>query len=372
MRKKRIIVDAHIFDKERQGTTTYIKGFYTAFCKQFDGEFEVFFCAMDIDNLAFHFPDIDPKYFIKLKFRSSAIRLVFEIPYVIRKHKIDFAHFQQIVPFVKNCIFIVTIHDLLFKDLPDKFSFFYRLSRNFLFERALRKSDIKLTVSHYSLNSIIQYYGIKEVFITPNAINSDFLSEINKIESANYVRNKYGLTKYILYVSRIEPRKNHLELMKVFYDLGLGKKGYQLLFVGKNDIEVKGLSDYISQLDEEARSHFYWLDTIDDKEILHVYNAAELFVYPSLAEGFGIPPIEAVSLGVNTICSNLTAMSDFSFLEGNLFNPLDYLEFRNVLKNNLANSNLSHVLSQRKQTVRSKYNWDSGIKILYNAIREIK
>lgn len=369
-RKKSILVDAHILDKEAQGLGTYIKGVYNAFIDLYGDKYNVYIAANNTDLLASSFPKVNPESILKLKQCSSLERLTRVLPNLIRKHKIDFAHFQQITPLIKNCRFIVTIHDLLFNDFPEKFSLSYKVSRNILFRYSFRISDLRLTVSEYSKDAIKRHYNFEDVYITPNGVSNNFFEPYSKAESIDYVFKKYGVRNYILYVSRIEERKNHLMLLKAYRDMKLFKKGFSLVFVGRNDIPVNSLEAEISSLTAEERSNFLWLQYVDDNDLLEIYRAAFLFVYPSAAEGFGIPPIEAAALHINTLCSNVTAMQDFSFFGQNHFDPNNYTVFLKTLDYSLNNEPSKEELEKRSNLIKEKYNWIASAKLLYSLIED--
>jgi glycosyltransferase involved in cell wall biosynthesis len=370
LKKTRLLVDAHIFDKERQGTTTYIKGLYNVFFDLYKDEYEVFFCADNIEALQEDFPAVPSEQFIRMPKKTPIHRLFLQFPKIVKEYNIDYAHFQQIAPVIKNCKFIVTIHDLLFNDIPDKFSLSYRVSRNILFKNALRQSEIKLTVSQYSKDSIKQYYGFEDVEVTPNAISGAFKVAYNKELAQERIKEKYGIQDYILFVSRIEHRKNHSLLLKAFKALKLYKSKINLVFVGRNDIAVKELNEEIDNLSEEEKAYFNWYHFVSDEDLLTLYQGASMFVYPSLAEGFGIPPIEAAALGVNTLCSNLTAMRDFKFLEDNLFDPNDFQHFCELIQKNIDNPPSQEILENRKQKIYNQYNWEYSARVLHENIQK--
>lgn len=369
MKKIRLLVDAHIFDKERQGTTTYIKGLYNAFYDLYKEQYDIFLCADNIVELRKEFPEFPKEQFIYMPKKTPIHRLIFQIPNIIKKYNINYSHYQQIAPIRKKGKYIITIHDLLFNDIPDKFSLFYKASRNFLFKKALKQSEIRLTVSEYSKKSIKYYYNIENIEITPNAISNIFKDDFVKEEVLSEIEKKYGFNKYILFVSRIEERKNHLLLLQAYRKLGLAKKGIHLVFVGRNDIPVPLLELELKGLTDIEKKHFHWFKFVSDEDLLNLYKGADLFVYPSLAEGFGIPPVEAASLGINTICSNLTAMKDFSFLGDNLFDPKDFETFCQLLEKNISNPPKREVLEERRSIIHAKYNWEFSAKVLHESIQ---
>jgi glycosyltransferase involved in cell wall biosynthesis len=325
----KIFVDGHVFDGPYQGTTTFIKGLYSEIAKMHP-KLEILMGARDIKKLEKEFPPMPNLNFVSYT-NSNKLRLFWDIPIIIKKYKPDVAHFQYISPpITKSTKYIVTIHDLLFNDFPDEFSALYRISRNIFFKKSALSADIITTDSQYSKELINKYYGIKKdkIYVIPIGINQKYLEKVDKKKAKSYILEKYGIYNYILYVSRIEPRKNHHLLLKSYLDLELWKKGICLVFIGSVSIKNVNFINIFDGVPKLIKRHIYLIDQIGEDDIIKFYAGAELFVYPSKAEGFGIPPIEASALGVKTICSNSTAMADFDFLGSGLFNCFDLNELK--------------------------------------------
>jgi glycosyltransferase involved in cell wall biosynthesis len=357
MNKIKILVDAHIFDHSYQGTATYIKGLYNSLVKQ--DQIEIVLCACDTDNLKVHFPN--PKFkFLKLQTHSKFKRLAIEYPQIIRKGDFDFAHFQYIVPLFKKCKTINTIHDLLFLEYPQYFPWSYRFTKGILFKYSAKKSDVILTVSEYSKKSLTKYFNLKteDVIVTPNAITNETLN----------TQKNLNKEKFILYVSRFEPRKNHIALLQAFLNLRLYEKGYNLVFIGskKEKIEEEAFNNLISLIPAEIKQFVLFLEKLNDEELNNYYKQATAFVFPSLAEGFGIPPLEAAINNCKVLCSNSTAMEDFSFFKYQ-FDPNDSIEFE--LKLNQLLKDDDYPYQEIKENIQKKYNWDI---IAKNYFEELK
>src|SRR5690554_766941 len=207
MKQKKIFADCHVFDGTFQGTTSYLKGLYSELIKT---KSNIYYLASDNpENLEKIFGRHSNVVYLKYRYKNKFLRLLRDIPSLIKKHKIDFAHFQYIVPPIKRCNYIVTIHDVLFLDFPLYFPKSYRVRNKFLFNWSAKQSDVVLTVSYYSKQRIQKHFGISEVSVTYNAIDPVFLEDYNKPEVQSYIKSAFGIENFFLFVSRFEPRKNH-------------------------------------------------------------------------------------------------------------------------------------------------------------------
>jgi glycosyltransferase involved in cell wall biosynthesis len=309
----KILVDAHVFDSGSQGTTSYIKNLYNALVDF--PNIQITLCANNVKNLKNIFTN-EKFEFIDLKVKSKIWRLFYEFPKIIERGKFDFAHFQYVVPVRKKCLYINTIHDILFLNFPNYFDLFYRITKGFLFKLSAKKSDIIFTVSQFSKNCIVETFSISKdkVYVLPNTV------QISKISSMD-VKEKYGIRNFIHYVARFEPRKNQIGLLKAYLNSDLSNN-YDIVFIGrkKDKIEKKYYEEFVKLIPTNKKKNIHLFEDLCFEELTAFYRQSSCFVYPSFAEGFGIPPIEA---GVNcckVLSSNQTAMADFSFFKYT-FNP---------------------------------------------------
>lgn len=369
MKKIKLLVDARNFGGEGQGSLTYLKGLYLALLENYSDDYELYFAGYNEAAVMEVFGKYNVR-FLLLKNKSRLKLWLNEFPDLIHQNDIEFAHFQYITPIKKTCRYIVTTHDVLFNDFPEEFGWSYRAQRNFLFKRSLLQSDIRLTVSEYSRRKIAQHYRIDAdtIEITPNAPMESFLASFDREESQEFVQNNFGLDKYILYVSRLEPRKNHRTLLKAWQDLELAKQGVHLVFVGNNTLDNRSLTQSFNHLTQKESTHFHWMKNVSDEDLLELYRAANLFVYPSKAEGFGIPPLEAAVLGVNTICSNVTAMQDFNFFKNNHISPDNSDLLRTMIWLNITLPTPQTELDNITQIIRKKYSWERSAGVLHGEV----
>ncbi|MEZ4792899.1 MAG: glycosyltransferase family 1 protein [Gelidibacter sp.] len=361
-----ILIDAHVFDDKHQGTRTYLKGLYSELIP-LAKDWNFFMVANDIANLKDEFGEHANVTYIPLKSHNKFYRLLVELPAIIRKYNIDYSHYQYVGTPIKAGKQIITTHDILFeqKEFKSYFPFKYRLTNSFLFKRSAKHADVLLTVSKYSRHKISELYDIplETIHVTPNAVHANFKRHSFQ-EASNGILD---LGKYILYVARIEPRKNHLALLKAFTELQLAQKGYKLVFIGRKDIPNPELEAYNAKSKPINGDAVVWLDSIPNDELASYYQHCELFVFPSFAEGFGIPPLEAMATGCKLLCSKNTAMADFNLPESLTFDPYNVGELKLKMQQQL---NTDEVLVDMYNKILEKYNWNRVAADFFGLIHE--
>lgn len=358
--KNSIFVDCHVFDGGFQGSRSYIKGLYSELLNN-HSDMKIYMAAYDIENLRNEFGEYENLIYLKYSSKNKFFRLSFEIPYLLRKNSIECAHFQYMVPIFKMCKEIVTIHDMLFLDYPMYFGYKYKILYNILFKIAAKRADLLLTVSQYSRKRISHHCKINldDIFVIPNGVNTKTLQP-RQIQKMNY--------KFILYVSRIEERKNHLSLLKAYVKSNLWISNMKLIFAGKQSSKTMALYQYLDSLPSKIKQNVVFC-VPDNDTLAQLLNNCECFVYPSIAEGFGIPPLEAAVLGKKVLCSDTTAMADFKNLGFCMFDPFDIdalsIKLKNICdeKNVKSHNNITEIL----QT----YQWEhisSQYRLLLNGL----
>ncbi|MDE6382078.1 MAG: glycosyltransferase family 4 protein [Muribaculaceae bacterium] len=367
----RILIDAHCFDHQgTEGIDTYIKGIYTRL-PALAPEAEFCFAARDTARLRSIFGDAPNTDFISLNASTRLRRILSEFPRIIRHIGADAAHFQYFAPPVLKCRTIVTLHDILFKDFPQFFPSAYRLSRDPVFRHSSRRADILTTVSSYSRDRISHHYGISpdSIEVIPNAVADDFF-DIDADAARSFAGSR-GVRPYILNVSRIEPRKNQLALLQAYTGLNLAQRGYDLVLINQPALPVAEFDRYLASIPGETRRHIHTPVAVSHDELRMWYAGAALFVYPSMAEGFGIPPIEAGAARIPVICNDSTAMSDFAFFGPNLADLSRPGILERLMERNLAAPPSADELKNISDTIRTHYSWQESAESLLAIMKKI-
>jgi len=361
-----VFIDGYLLNKEPQGATTYIKELYKEVAIM-NPEIQFFIGYFEDRSIKKEFIGIENLIFIHYKNKSRVFRMTYEIPKLIKTQNIDFAHFQYVIPLIKNkkCKYITTIHDILFNDFPSYFSVIYRLKRNFLFRQSAKNCDYLLTVSNYSKQAIKSKYKLnnKKIYITPNGVNKTFFKPYDKEKSKKIIKEKYGFDDFVLYVSRVEPRKNQELLLRSYLETELDKTSAHLVFIGANSINNLDFQKLLYNLDINKKKKIHYYEKIPPKDLMTFYQAAKLFIYPSKAEGFGIPPLEAGALKIPVLCSNSTAMKPYIFFKPYLCDPNNESVYIKKFKEFIEHYS-SIDLDFIQKEIKKQYSWSKSAKIL--------
>lgn len=250
---------------------------------------------------------------------------------------------------------ITTIHDLSFYRNSQWFSFYYRAFYKIMTPILVRYVNKIITVSEFSKSEIINILRVpkEKITVVYNAVSFPSTSEVSE--------NKEN---YILAVSSIDPRKNFLALIKAFNSMN--QQEYQLYIVGKNDRVFKGndLGDFCS------RNNIKFLGYIFDKALIDYYKKASLFVYPSLYEGFGIPPIEAMSCGCPVLVSDIPVIREVCGDAAFYCNPYDYADIAARMKQILSDKkNVINKINKGFEQIK-QYNWEESAQKVLALIKE--
>ncbi len=201
---------------------------------------------------------------------------------------------------------VVTIHDLIFLRLPHM----YRLSDRYIYEKRYRYScetaDRIVAVSRQTADDIVEFFNISpdKIDVVYQGCNPMFNTEVPLIEK-EILRMKYMLPKsFILYVGTIEERKNLLTLIKAMH---YGKMDIPLVVIGK---PTPYLNKIIEFIERHSLINIIFCDIVQNQDLPGLYQLADLFVYPSIFEGFGIPILEALYSRVPVITSRSSSMTE--------------------------------------------------------------
>jgi glycosyltransferase involved in cell wall biosynthesis len=279
---------------------------------------------------------------------SPWLRLPFAIPRELRRRPVDLMHFQMIAPPVTATPFVLTLNDIAWETNPEVFPWPIRLRLKLLVGRDARRAARVLTVSEYSKRLICERYGIAadRVAVTYHGADERFRRIGADATAAVRARFRLGDEGYVLYVGKLQARKNLVRLLEAF-DRVVRERGIRqrLVLVGKRTWLSDDLFAALERLPSRERVVVTGEVSFDD--LVALYNAATVFAFPSLAEGFGLPPLEAMACGTPVVSSNASSLPEVVGDAGLLFDPLDTDALARALAEALGSESLRRTLVER-------------------------
>ncbi|ASW73711.1 glycosyl transferase family 1 [Chryseobacterium piperi] len=222
---------------------------------------------------------------------------------------------------------VVTIHDLIFMRYPQYYSFFDRKIHLWKFKKAAQNADRIIAISEQTKRDIIQYLKVPEdkIEVIYQGCHQAFKEE-QPSELIHATQEKFNLPeRFILNVGTIEPRKNLLNIVKAIKDTNI-----PLVVVGRKTKYYKKVEAFIRK--NKMEKQVYFLEGVSMDELAILYKLADIFVYPSFFEGFGIPVIEALFSKTVTITSNTSCLPEAGGKDSVYVNPENELDIRSKIQ----------------------------------------
>ncbi|MDP4143481.1 MAG: glycosyltransferase family 1 protein [Bacillota bacterium] len=282
-------------------------------------------------------------------------------PHSISRNNIDIYHVPQNGIGISqniNCKKVVTIHDLIPYIMPETVGRGYLLK--FLREvpRIVNHIDGIITVSEWSKKDILKFFPIdpNKIFVTPLAADIKY-KPLDKHCCKQLLQAKYNIDKpFVLYIGGFSPRKNVPSLIKAFSKVCKdSNREYILVLAGAKRDESSTLIKLCDELSISDKVLF--TGYIPEQDLPLLYNACEVFVYPSIYEGFGLPPLEAMNCGTPVITSNCSSIPEVVGDGGILLDNLDENTIADSLQLVLFDKKLQGSLSERSLIRSKEFSW---------------
>lgn len=287
---------------------------------------------------------------------------IWSLPKYLRENPVDVYHTQYITPFfVPKKIKIITIvHDISFNFFPQFIKFSDLFFLKILIPRSLKRADKIIGVSQFTRNEIIGYYKInpEKVEWIHNAVSDNFFREILP-EELEAVQKKYGLPeKFILYLGTMQPRKNLPFLIEAYAKTKTKLPEIKLVLAGK-----RGGRNFDEKIGETVKKHslekdIFFPGFIDETDKPVVFKLARVFCFPSLYEGFGIPILEAMALGVPVVASDIPPHEEITGDSVLLFDRQNLDDLAQKLHDICTQDNLRKNLIIQGEAQAEKFSWE--------------
>lgn len=299
--------------------------------------------------------------------------LVVPIPYQIFFHtKADVTQFFNftVPPGVKGRR-IAMIHDMAYKSCPATVRWKTRIWLELYMKRSCRHTDQIVTVSEFSKKEIVKYLHVppEKITVVPNAVDHSVYRHDYSKKQIQEVRNRYGVEKeYFLYLGTIEPRKNLERLLMAYEKLSREREHVpQLVLAGGNGWMYQGIYKRARSMKRGNKILFTGYVAPADSPVLMC--GAVAFVFPSLYEGFGMPPLEAMACKTPVIVSNSSSLPEVVGNAARLVNPKSVKDICAAMKEMLEQPQYRIRLGERGWQRAKAYTWEKSAKKLMELYR---
>ena len=316
--------------------------------------------------------DIDTPATLGANFRAVAqsspnysIREQVYVPWALWREKPDVFHAPHyVLPPAVSCRSVVTIHDCIHlrfpQYLPSRAAYLY--ARASMWAAAHRSTRI-LTVSEASKRDILHYFDVPpdKIDVVYNALD-ERLSTAPDDDAIARVRQRYQLDHgFILYAGNIKPHKNLVRLIEAFD--GLRRDGFDdltLLIIGDEISKWPALRHAVHA--HKLHKHVRFLGFLSDDTLAALYRMAAVFVFPSLYEGFGLPPLEAMASGTPVVTSNVSSLPEVAGDAAVLVDPTDTIDIKEGIKRILTDPGLRERLQARGLARAREFSWEHSVR----------
>jgi len=393
----RIAIDGRFFGPRQKGLGRYVQRLVEELDQITKGELRIKNYEFIIFLRKKNWDEYQPKNHrfkkVLADYRWYSLKEQIFFPFKIWRERIDLIHFPHFnVPVFCPVPFVVTIHDLVLRRFPTRRAstlspFLYwikNLAYRLVIWLAVKRARKVIAVSNFTKQDILHYFKINpekviviyegsplrkkldtEEDFSNKTKNSFFVLNGTKScqdDKAGQNRESYRALKikspYLLYVGNAYPHKNLERLILAFQDLVLKDKlDFCLVLVGELDYFYQRLKKMVSILPFQVREKIVFTDFVDDQVLVSLYQNAEVYVFPSLCEGFGLPPLEAMSWGLPVICAQAGSLPEILGEAAIYFRPEKIEDIRKKIKLVLNSQTIREKLIKQGYAQIKKYSW---------------
>lgn len=277
-----------------------------------------------------------------------------ELPRLIKSIGAHLFHAPSFMaPLVCPCRLVMTIHDLNHMVLPQFYTPFHQFYYQIFVRSCIRRSDYILTVSHFSKDEIVRNLSIspEKVFVTYNGVSPNYVP-ITDQERLDYVRDLYELPeKFVFCLSNNKPHKNVHQLVRAYCHSDLD---IPLVLACPVDQSIIRIAEGFGK-----KHLIHFSKFIDEEHLPSVYSMTHLFVYPSTYEGFGLPPLEALSCGAPVVVARSSSLPEVVGDSAIFTNPFDYRDIARALELGAHDEPLRQRLSHFGVAHAKRFSWQA-------------
>lgn len=349
----RFSVDAHAIGQHLTGNETYIRNLLNCF-EVLDREADFVTYISREEAVA----DVPARFQKRRVSVNPYVRLGYDLPRRVAEDQPSLLHVQYTGPLTCSAPIVVSVHDVSFLEHPEYFTSFRALQLRLTVRRTVQSAACVLTPSEFSKRRILDAYKLPDdkVVVLPNGVSSVF-HPVAREAAQRSLSTSLPQAPFILTVGDLQPRKNHLGLIRAFEDLirAHPQLPHHLLIVGKETWHAATVRAAAKKSHAADRIHFTGF--VEDEELRRLYGACDLLVYPSFYEGFGLPILEAMACGRAVACSNTSAMPEVADSAALLFDPGSQRELVFAMRDLLLNPELRQRMERLGVQRAATFSW---------------
>ncbi|MGA7905984.1 MAG: glycosyltransferase family 1 protein [Candidatus Sulfotelmatobacter sp.] len=312
---------------------------------------------------------------------ERSLKSFLEFRAVVKRLECDLVHIPNLfsIPRALPCPYVMTVHDMLeHMSRAREQSGFWRSLHFQLTKRVLRGAARIFAVSNFTKNEIEKLFGIpaERIEVVYNAIDERFLRGHATAADRQLIAERYLVTyPFLLYAGRISPHKNVVRMIEAFSALKTELEKDQafpdlkLIIIGDDLSGNPDLRRTVIRSGVQNDVRFLGFVPI---EVLRIfYDAAKIFVFPSLYEGFGLPPLEAMAHGTPVVTSNVSSLPEVVGNAAVLVNPENVFEIMRALHRVLLDRPLREKMKERSYQQAARFSWEKSVRRIMDAYQDI-
>jgi len=366
----RVGIDAHALGSRLGGNETYIRNIIHALGEIDPGGDYALFLSPHASPGSDVIAGTERMRRVVVRPHNPLVRIPLTFPLALARERIDVVHVQYVAPPVCPARVVVSVHDIAYERYPQFFTPSEVTRMRALVPLTVRRAAAVLTLSDYSKRDIVRRYGVPPERVTVTHLAADpMFQPIHDEGRLAAVRERYGTgEQFILSVGNLQPRKNIKTLIEAYVRLRrAGATRHKLVLVGKRAWRHDDI--FAAARDSGYADELVFTDYVPDADLVALYNAADLFVYPSIFEGFGLPPLEAMACGTPVVCSNTSSFPEVVGDAALTVAPLDVDGLAEAMSQALRNAALRARLSVLGPRQAALFSWERTARITLDTYR---
>ena len=356
-------IDAHAIGARQGGNETYIRNLIVALARlDRQNQYTIYLANR---AAASYWRDYFARDYSNFQVRmlpppTPLVRAPVALAVELRRRPVDLLHVQYTAPPFCPAPVIATIHDLAFEHYPETFTRRGSWQMKLTVRRTARRAARIVTVSEFSRQDLIGTYRLppEKVVVTYNGVEEQFSPETRDPDEAWKIRRQYGIEgEYLLALGSLQPRKNLQRLIRAYGKLRGAHPdiGHRLVIAGR---ELWLTSEIYREVKREPWARdIIFTGYVPEEDLPALYRQASALVYPSIFEGFGLPPLEAMACGTPVVASNTGSLPEICGTAARLIDPYDVVSIEKGILDVIKDESLRARLREAGIGQAARYSW---------------